>query len=76
MKLYARLKTGYDAYKMYVFFMALLVGTNGTQLYVNHEPEPVEPVADIVKSQTTVIYKTDNSYCDKKMKEHNTGEQH
>jgi len=80
-KLYAKFKTGFDAYKMYVFFMALLFGTNGAQMYVNHEPEPVEPlavkpVANVVKSQTTIIYKTDNSYCDKKMNEHTTGSQH
>lgn len=75
-KLYAKLKTGFDAYKMYVFFMALLFGTNGAQMYANHEPETVEPVAEIVKSQTTITYKTDNSYCDKKMNEHTTGSQH
>ncbi len=69
--LFAKLKTFFDAYKMYVFFMALLFGTNGAQMYANHEPEPVaEPVVEkpigIVKPQKPIIiYKLDKEYCKK-----------
>ena len=82
-KLFAKLKTLFDAYKMYVFFMALLFGTNGAQMYANSEPEkPIgKPVITKPSEKTAIIkpviiYKPDNSYCDKKLNDHENGELH
>ena len=64
-KLFAKLKTFFDAYKMYVFFMAVLFGTNGAQMYANHEPtseKPAKTVSTPSKPQKTVIiYKIDKA---------------
>jgi len=81
-KLFAKLKTLFDAYKMWLFFMALLFGTNGAQMYANSEPEKVGPPIEKVKpvavgpQKTIIIHKVDNSYCDDKLNEHKTGAQH
>ena len=75
--LFAKLKTFFDAYKMYVFFTALLFGTNGAQMYANNQSEPVEQATTASAPQKTIIiHKADNSYCDKKLDEHKTGAQH
>ena len=82
--LFAKLKTFFDAYKMYVFFMALLFGTNGAQMYVHSEPEkagpPIEKVKPVainpVRTETIIIHKSDNEYVDRKLEEHKTGAQH
>ncbi len=67
-----KVKEFYDLWKMWIFFSALLVGTNGAQLYTNHEPEQHVPSdiekhgkpAKIIKQ---IIYKTDKFYCDKQI---------
>ncbi len=69
-----KVKEFYDIWKMWLFFSALLVGTNGAQLYSNHEPELDQHIpADIEKHGKPakiikqIIYKTDNFYCDKQI---------
>ena len=80
-KLFAKLKTLFDAYKMWLFFTAILFGTNGAQMYANSEPE-VEKVAvqrqtpPEKPTKTIIIHKSDNEYVDRKLEEHKTGAQH
>ena len=66
-KLFARLKNIFDAYKMWLFFTAILFGTNGAQMYANSEPEkPAETASTPAKPQKSVIiYKLDKEYCKK-----------
>ena len=72
-KLFARLKNLFDAYKMWLFFTAILFGTNGAQMYVHSEPEkaglPIEKVKPVaikpVRTKTIIIYKLDKEYCKK-----------
>jgi len=68
-----KLKTFIDAWKIWLFFLALF-GTNGIQAglqeYVRAEPEkPVVEEKPIVKAKppqkTIIIHKVDNSYCEK-----------
>ena len=80
-KLAGRLKTFVEVWKIWLFFTALLFGTNGAQMYANSEPEPVnsvvsapEPVREPTK--TIIIHKSDNEYVDRKLEEHKTGAQH
>ena len=70
-KLFARLKNIFDAYKMWLFFTAILFGTNGAQMYANSEPEKAGPPIEKVKpvaigpQKTIIIYKLDKEYCKK-----------
>jgi len=78
-KLFAKLKTLIDTYKIWVFVVAIF-GTNGAQMYASYEPEPVETVkiAEPAKPsvKTTVIHKTDNRYCEDLINKHERGSQH
>ena len=76
-KLFGHLKSFVDIWKVWIFFAALLFGTNGAQMYANIEAEPApEKQAIKPEQKTTIIYKPDNSYCDKQLNEHKTGAQH
>jgi len=77
-KLFGHIKSFVDIWKVWIFFAALLFGTNGAQMYANSETEkPAKTVSTISKPQkTVVIHKVDNSYCDKKINEHENGSRH
>ena len=79
-KLFAKVKAFIDIWKMWLFFGALLFGTNGAQFYAHSEPtseKPAKTVSTPIKPQKTVIiHKVDNEYCDRKLEEHKTGAQH
>jgi len=79
------IKTFVDIWKVWIFFAALLFGTNGAQMYVHSEPEkaglPIKKVKPVATNpartqKTIIIHKTDNSYCDKKINEHENGSRH
>ena len=78
-----QVKAFIDVWKIWLFFLALF-GTNamqaGVQEYVRSEPtsdKPVKTVSTPTKPQKTIIiHKADNEYCDRKLKEHETGSQH
>lgn len=83
--LFAKIKTFIDVWKMWLFFAALLAGTNGAQMYVNSEPEKAGPQTEKVEPEkietvelqkTIIIHKTNNEYCDKKLLEHEKGVLH
>jgi len=65
-RLFGRLKTLFDAYKMWIFFIAL-IGTNGGQQLYYHEKPAIEekPVIEKVAQKPTIIrqtiYKTDEA---------------
>ena len=77
-KLFAKLKTFIDVWKMWLFFGALLASTNGAQMYVNSEPEKTPKTAStpIKLQKTVIIRKVDNEYCKDLLKEHETGDRH
>ncbi len=77
--LFNKLKTLIDTYKIWVFFAAI-IGSNGIQAgwHLNNNDE-IHVKADSViaePAKPTIIYKSDNSYCDKKLNEHENGELH
>lgn len=90
-KLFARLKNIFDAYKMWLFFLALF-GTNamqaGVQEYVRSEPvqkvvtttKKVKPVAKKPVQKTIIIHKFDAELAKKLIKleldKHKNGSQH
>ena len=63
-RLVGKLKTLFDAYKMWIFFIAL-IGTNGGQQMYYHEPEAVEkPIVKPANKPAIIkqiIYKTDEA---------------
>ena len=79
-KLFAKLKTFIDVWKMWLFFGALLAGTNGAQMYVNSErtsEKTAKTASTPIKPQKTVIIrKVDNKACKDLLKEHETGDRH
>jgi len=77
-KLFGHIKSFVDIWKVWIFFAALLFGTNGAQMYANSETEkPAETVSTPSNLQKTIIIrKVDNSYCDKKINEHENGSRH
>jgi len=76
-KFLAKLKYIIDTYKMWIFIVAIF-GTNGAQMYANSEiAEPVASEKVVVEPiKTIIIHKVDNSYCDKKINEHENGSRH
>jgi hypothetical protein len=81
-KLFDKLKAFIDVWKIWIFILALF-GTNGAQMYVHSEADPIiEPVIEkpIVKAKppikTIIIHKADNEYCDKILNDHKTSSQH
>ncbi len=81
-KLFSHIKSFVDIWKVWIFFAALLFGTNGAQMYVHSEPEKAGPPIEKAKpvavgpQKTIVIHKSDNEYVDRKLEEHKTGAQH
>jgi hypothetical protein len=81
-KLFDKIKTFIDAWKIWLFFTALLVGSNGAQMYVHSEPEPTSEEPEKIVStpsnlqKTIIIHKVDNEYCVKILNDHKTGVLH
>ena len=83
-RLFGRLKALFDAYKMWIFFIAL-IGTNGGQQLYYHEPEkpviePIETVKPTMIKPQTIIHKFDVELAKKLIKleldKHKNGSQH
>jgi len=79
-KLFGHIKSFVDIWKVWIFFAAILFGTNGAQMYANSEPASEKQVKTVSTpsnlQKTVIIHKVDNSYCDKQLNEHKTGAQH
>ncbi len=80
-KLFGHIKSFVDIWKVWIFFAALLFGTNGAQMYANSGEKPTLKAVQSVKPatkplKTTIIHKVDNSYCDRKIAEHENGSRH
>ena len=80
-RLFGHLKSFVDIWKVWIFFAALLVGTNGAQIAANYEPKLDKPTGKpVIASKPTIIkqiiYKTDKEYCKKLLNDHKTGAQH
>ena len=80
-RVFSKAKTLFDAYKMWIFFAALL-STNGIQAgwHMNNDDEVhvKKPVINVkpVTGKTIIIRKVDNKFCIDLMNEHSTGAQH
>ena len=77
-KLFGHIKSFVDIWKIWIFFAALLFGTNGAQFIANSAiVEPAEAKKALVEpKKTVIIHKSDNEYVDRKLEEHKTGAQH
>ncbi|MCK5236070.1 MAG: hypothetical protein KAR06_03710 [Deltaproteobacteria bacterium] len=81
-KAFDKIKAFIDVWKIWLFFIAL-ISTNGMQAGF-HYSEPEKPIGKPAIAKPTekptiikqIIYKPDNSYCDKKLNDHENGELH